>query len=508
MGSADSRYWGAVLRRRWPTVLVTATALTAAAVTLALLLPASYRAQAVLQVEPQPVPGDTAAALAPAAQLRLVEERLMSPENLRALAERAGPEGGDMAALRRRIEVAGEVAGPGEDDTVAVAFWAPTAAGAQAGAEALVTLILAENDRLPAPPAADAEDPRDAEVARLAEAIDAQTVRIAEFKAAHLDALPDSLATRRAQQQREQERLLALEREESALRQQRGSVLQVYGGRPSVAPRTPEEVTLADLRSQLVQQRAVYAPSSPAVRVLESRIAGLEALVAEQTPPEPRGGSGQPQGSGGVVEAEVAPIDARLDFIAEEKAALAERLARLEDGMQQTPANEMALAELERALEALRRQREAAVARRDEAAAGERLEQRAETARVALVSAPALPERPARPNRVLISAAGLGIGLVAGLALVALSELLNRSVRRPAELSARLGLQPLATVPYIWTAVERRRRGGMVALALGLAAVAVPAGLMALHSHYMPLDALVGHWFGAGAAPAAGFSAG
>jgi uncharacterized protein involved in exopolysaccharide biosynthesis len=281
-------------------------------------------------------------------------------------------------------------------------------------------------------------------------------------------------------------------------------VLQVYGGRPAAAPRTPEEATLADLRSQLVQQRAVYAPASPTVRVLESRIAGLEALVAEQTPPAPRG-AGPPAGP---ADAEIAPIDARLDFIAEEKAAIAERLARLEDSMQQTPANEMALADLQRELEALRRQHGAAVAARNETAAGERIAQRAETARVALVAPPALPERPARPNRVLISAAGLGTGLAAGLALVALIELANRSVRRPVELSVRLGLQPLATVPYIWAAGERRRRGALVALALVLAAVAVPAGLMALHSHYMPLDALVGHWFGAGAASAAGLAAG
>ena len=68
-------------------------------------------------------------------------------------------------------------------------------------------------------------------------------------------------------------------------------------------------------------------------------------------------------------------------------------------------------------------------------------------------------------------------------------ELLNRSIRRPVDLIGRLGIQPFATVPYIRTQGETRwKRGLVVATVLALIVVAIPAGLFALHTYYMPLD--------------------
>ena len=67
-------------------------------------------------------------------------------------------------------------------------------------------------------------------------------------------------------------------------------------------------------------------------------------------------------------------------------------------------------------------------------------------------------------------------------------EMLNRSIRRPLDLSEKLGLEPFATVPYIRTAGEVRRKRSLVVLALVLIAVAIPAALFAVHTLYLPLD--------------------
>jgi hypothetical protein len=88
---------------------------------------------------------------------------------------------------------------------------------------------------------------------------------------------------------------------------------------------------------------------------------------------------------------------------------------------------------------------------------------------------------------MLIAGAGVGGGLGAGLGFIVLLELLNRSIRRPAEF-AQLGLQPLATIPYIRTQRELRWKRGILLAALVLIAVAIPAALLAIHTYYLPLD--------------------
>ena len=93
-----------------------------------------------------------------------------------------------------------------------------------------------------------------------------------------------------------------------------------------------------------------------------------------------------------------------------------------------------------------------------------------------------------RPKRLLIASAGIVGGLGAGLGFVVLLEMLNRSIRRPLELSEKLGIEPFATVPYIRTAGEAARKRSLVVLALVLVAVAIPAALFAVHTLYLPLD--------------------
>ena len=97
-----------------------------------------------------------------------------------------------------------------------------------------------------------------------------------------------------------------------------------------------------------------------------------------------------------------------------------------------------------------------------------------------------------RPNQVGRECAGahheMFGGLGAGLGFVVLLEMLNRSIRRPLDLTEKLGLEPFATIPYIRTAGETRRKRSLVVLALVLVAVAIPAALLAVHTLYLPLD--------------------
>ncbi len=517
MGNLDLKFYLAVFLRRLPYFLVIAMFLSAIGVTLAWILPPVYRSEASMLIEPQQIPGELAESTVPInpfEQIQIIEQRIMTRTNLLALAERIGlheglPElgaGAIVTDIRDRIEFIGfipdETRRPDEPGAtiIGVAFSAPTGGLAVKGANELISLILEENVRLRTGRAGDTLEFFESETARLSEAIERQAERIAAFKTENFEALPDSLATRRAQQLREQERLLTLEREEAGLRNDRASAVWVFErtGRASAQlALSPEEEELQALNSRLIQQRAIYNSSSPTIRVLEQRIAALDGLVESQRASRAvLGADGEVAAPLSELDVELAPIDARLGFIAEEKALIEQTLAELEATIQSTPTNEMNLANFERGLEDLQRDYADAVGARGQAQVGERIEVLSKGERFSLIEAPTEPNNPASPNRVLIAGAGVVGGIGAGLGFVLLMELLNRSIRRPVDLNSRLGIEPLASVPYIRTRSEIRWKRSIIALVLVVVMVVIPAALYALHTFYQPLDLLLGDVLG------------
>ena len=510
MAKLDPRFYWAVFLRRLPHFLVVAAVLAAIGVTVAAILPPVYLSQARILVEPQQIADELAASTVPIdpyEQIQIIQQRVMTRANLLALAKSsqifaAEPDMSNediVQAMADRITFSGsepEEVGrygplPGAV-VIGVAIEGPTARLAARAAEDVVNLILEENRSIRAGRATDTLNFFAAEVKKLAAALDAKARQISAFKTKNVEALPDSLEARRQQQVIEQERLLALQREEAALKNERSTAIWVFErtGRSTLVELTPEEEQLELLKSERLQKLAVYAPTSSAIRVLEQQIASLERLVEEQ-----RAGRAVPGEDGGggpasELDLELAPIDARLDFIAEEKRGIEAALATLQAGVAATPGNEMVLTGLERELETLRLQHETASTRLAQAQAGEQIELSAKGERFSLIEPPVEALKPDRPNRRLIAAASLIGGGAAGLGVVLLLEMLNHSIRRPGEL-AGVGLQPLATIPYIATRREVRwKRAAIVGLLL-LAFVVIPAGLLLVHTFYMPLDLLL-----------------
>ena len=508
MAKLDAKFYWAVFLRRLPHFLVVATILAAIGVTVAAILPPVYVSQARLLVEPQQIADELAASTVPIdpyEQIQIIEQRVMTRANLLALAERSGMFA-DEPDLTTEDIVQGMVGlitftgaepeevgryGPTPGAVViGVAVEGPTAPLAARTARDLVELILEENRAIRSGRATDTLTFFEAEVKKLAEALERKAREIGAFKTAHVESLPDSLEARRQQQVIEQERLLALQREEAALRNERSTAIWVFErtGRSSLVELTPEEEQLELLRSERLQKLAIYAPTSSAIRVLEQQIASLERLVEEQR--QARAMPGTDAGPASELDLELAPIDARLDFIAEEKRGIEGALAALQGSIAATPGNEMVLAGLERELETLRLQHAAASERLAQATVGERIELSAKGERFSLIEPPVEALKPDRPNRRLIAAAGMFGGGAAGLGVIVLLEMLNRSIRRPGEL-AGVGIAPLATIPYIRTRRELAWKRAAIAGLLALILVVVPAGLLLVHTYYMPLDLLL-----------------
>lgn len=111
--------------------------------------------------------------------------------------------------------------------------------------------------------------------------------------------------------------------------------------------------------------------------------------------------------------------------------------------------------------------------------------------RITVIEQAVPPEAPRSPNRSVIALAGFLAGMMLGVALLVLREVLNRSVRRPQDLEKGLQITTFAVIPYITTQPEQLRRRSIV-LGTGFAlAIGVPAILWYVDQQVAPLQPIV-----------------
>ena len=498
------RFW-----HRFPWFLIIAAAVSAIGITLAVVLPPSYRAQAQLLVESPSIPTDLAVSTvdtgAPEALL-IIQQRMLTRANLLDMAQRLAVYDGQslmtpdkiVEDMRRRTTIALPVA-KATADFVTVSFAAPTAQLSAQVTNDLVTQILQENVALRTETAGQTMDFFQQEVDRLGTELGQMGSKIMVYKSAHKDSLPDSLDFRRTRQAQQQERLLQLDREISALKGRRdrlGEIYQATGnvGQPT-APTTPEEAQLRDARAQLNNALALYAPQHPAVVALKAKVASLEAVVNAQhgAVPDANGTTTPPQSDASIAfKLQIADIDSQIAFDTDQKAQIEAELAALKVTIEATPGNAIDLDALQRDYDNAQTQYNNAVARLGAAQTGDRIEALSKGQRITVIEQAVVPDAPDSPNRQLIAIGSVLGGLALGLAFVFLIEALNRTVHRPADLVSKLGIQALATVPYIYTRGEVFRRRAVVVSVVLVAVLGIPAALYAVHQYYLPLDLLIG----------------
>lgn len=497
------RFW-----RRFPWFLLVAAASTAVGLTLAITLPPVYRAEAQLLVESPQIPTDLATSTvttkAPEA-IEIISQRLMTRANLLDMAQRFAiyADAPDLSPdrvvedMRRRliINLPTNTAGA---DFVTVAFEAPNGQLSAQVTNEFVTMILQENVALRTATATQTLDFFKQEVDRLGTQLGQLGGKIMQYKLDHKDALPESLDFRRTRQAAQQERMAQLQREIAGLKERRTKLTELYERTGSIdlaaVPRTPEETQLRELKDQLAAAQAVLSPQHPTVVNLKQRLAALEANMKGSTTAGADGASGGdtlPMTGNTTFDLQIADIDSQIAFDTQELGQIDKELAVLKASIDETPGNAIELDALQRDYDNLQTQYDAAVARLGAAQTGDRIEALSKGQRITVIEQAVVPDKPKSPNRTRIALLGGIGGLVAGLGLVVLLELTNRTVHRPADLAARLGIQAFASIPYIETRREiMRRRAILVTLFLVLV-IGLPAALYAIHVFYLPLDLLL-----------------
>ena len=507
------RFYFSIFRRRFAYFLIVATILSAISVTVAYTLPPAYVSKMVILVESPQIPEELASSTVrtPAfEQLQIVQQRLLTRANLLDIARqlnvltdlREMSPDEIVEAMRARTSINTSNRRLKEAPLMTISFEASRARTAAGVLNEYLGLILQQDSEYRKGRSGETLEFFTQEVDRLSDELDEQSARILKFKQANVGALPEGLEFRLNQQSVLRDRLVQAGRDISDLKSQRQRLMQLYEITGQVeTPQeatllSPEELQLQDLRNQLNDTLVVYSSENPRVKLLQARIAKLEARIVDLTAPAPEEEE-TPENETveplteplpAILTIQLSEIDARVIILEDSKTALQAQLDTLNDSITKTPEVSIALEELDRKYASIQLQYNQTEDRLSKARTGDRIETRSRGQRMSVIEQPAIPSEPTKPNRPLIAGGGIGFGIFAGIGLIFLLEMLNSTARRPEDIIKRLGVTPLTTIPYTRTRGQRFRQQGAKLLLALVILVGIPGLVYAVHLYYLPLD--------------------
>ncbi|MCO6049132.1 Wzz/FepE/Etk N-terminal domain-containing protein [Mesorhizobium sp. RP14(2022)] len=508
MGDFDIRHLFSVFLKRLPLFLGIVALGATLGIATALLLPPVYRASTKLLAEAPQIPSDLAKSTVPTSaleQIQIIEQEITTSEIMLDLADRLNIFGERRAQLsddtlvdnmRARIlfEQVPLTVTPGEQsaNVFNVSFDARDPVLAARVANELADIVLDRNMRVRTGRAGDTQAFFNGEVSRLGNELTGLESQILRFKNANKDALPDSIDFRRTRQSNGQEKLALLDREEAGLRLRRDNLVRLFentGQIGGAGPLTPDQQMLQDLNRALSDQLSIYSEASPNIVTLKGRIAAVQRRVQDNQTANTTSRKTEPSS----LDIQLSEIDERLSQIGRERSSIEDDLSTLGKTIAATPTNQTTLNALERSRDNVQAQYNTAVAKLAEASTGEQIEMRSKGGRISVIEQAQPPAKPESPKKSKIVAMGLGMGIVMGLGLVVLLELLDKSIRRPTELAQMLEIQPLATIPYIWIEGEKRTQQARLAFGTLTMACALPLFLLVVQHYRQPITGLIEH---------------
>ena len=494
--NSDFSFYLEVLKRRLPIMMVIVVLCSGLGVSAAMTMPPKYRAVASLIVEGAQIPTNlvTSTVQTQASKaLQALQLQLLSRDNMIRIANKYGvfakqqglTPSDVVQEMRDRTRFSISYGNASTPTVMYISFENGEPQIAADVVNELVTMVLQADAERRIEDSGQTLEFFEQRVERLTEELARQSADILAFKEANKDALPETLSYRLDRQTTLKERLNFLARDRTSLIEQRNQLEALGSAGAQPAPMTPLQQEIARLETELRNKLAIYAPDSATIKFLEKRIE-----ILRSTEPTP-GSTGAPARVATMLEVQLASIDSRVKSIEEDIRATEIELEEVRATLERTPSVSIALEKLDREYVNTQQMYNQAVAARSTAEQGVDVEVSAQGERVELVEKASVPEEPNSPNRKLIAGGGVLAGSGLAALFFVLAELINRSVRRPVDLTRGLGIQPLATIPFLEEESARRRRRILKIIFLIAVMIAVPVGLWAVHTYVMPLDLVV-----------------
>ena len=492
--NSDIKFYFSLFMQRLPVMMVMFVLCAGIGVGLAMTMPPQYRADAKLLVESAQISEDSRDSRnqpVAAERLQVIEERLMTRSNLIDIANRFGvfedaremnPD--TVVTLMRALTEIWISSGRDRATLMTISFTSERPDVAANVVNQFVTLVLEEDVDTRLVKAEERLKFYEQQVENLDEELVKRSAEIVAFKEANKDALPDGLAFRLDRQSQLQERVNLAARDRTALIEQKNRLIAVAERSAGPANQlSPEQRQLVQAKDELAAALVRYSDEHPTVVFLQKKVEKLEAMIA----PDADDVEGSSTGNS-VLDLQLTEIDSRIASIDEEVKVAERELERLQVAIERTPENAIRLESFEREYERSQALYTKAAADLNNARVQEQIEVLAKGERITPIEQATVPTEPFSPNRKLIAGGGVFAGTALATVFFVLAELINRTIRRPVDLTRALGVQPLATIPYIESSSVRRRRVALKTILVVVILISVPLALWFVHVQVMPLD--------------------
>jgi uncharacterized protein involved in exopolysaccharide biosynthesis len=429
-----------------------------------------------------------------------------------------------------------------------LSYKSESAKTAQQVANELTTLFLSENIKNRKEMANEAEDFLSVEVSRLEQKSRALESTLAKFKEENLKLLPEMTSVNMNIMDRSERELFDVNRQIQSLEERRiylQSQLSQISPRASVMAGDAEQVLSPQARAKLLQNRLIslsvtytdnhpdignarreldeiiddgYLPSDALflrkqIEIYHADLYGTERstelsedkknLLLERIASLEEKLSGV--GQGGQIKLSEADNPAYIQMATSLEAAVSElrhfkksrtelkrKISDLEQALAGTPDVERMYRNLARDYDNTSMKYRELKEKQLQASLAKTLEDERKGERFTLIEPPLMPEKPLKPNRILLFVIGILVSLAAAFGMIFINEKMDGTFYSERVLRVGSGMSPLAVIPHIHTSQELRlQKQKSIAMLCGVA-IFLTSFIVTVHVALMPLDVL---WF-------------
>ena len=455
----------APLRRPLLVLLPWAGVLLLAAAAL-YVLPKKYMSSALVLVESERVPESFIPKVAtrdPSQRLEAVRPEILSRTRLERVLEETKPYP-QIASKTRAVDKLRDsifiyLSG---NDGFTIQFYHRDPLKAQEVTDRLARLFIDETVKSRAQQVEGAVDFLVTQVKDARTELESKDAALRKYKEERMGTLPEQLDANLATMQMLQREMQMVEENLMFAREKQDALARAVGRSsaravPAAAarPAAPESAELVQLNQTLAELRSRYKDAHPDVESVRSRIARVQARLAEARTTETAAGEAlsagdpAPDPADGLTREQLESARLEVRKLEERQRDLQGRIGALRANVEETPRTEQELATLTRDYKKLDENYTALLSKQLEAQMSGRLEKRWKGERFRMLDPASLPEKPVFPKPTLFLGLGAVLGLCVGLGAALGAEYLDPTVKDSEVLQAVQGYPILASVPHL-----------------------------------------------------------
>lgn len=246
---------------------------------------------------------------------------------------------------------------------------------------------------------------------------------------------------------------------------------------------------LTDRKAELALLLKQYSEKHPDVVKLQKQISALQQSLVSAKQNEYSHSAIQPDNPAYItLKAQLDSVNTEIESLNYTRSRVNGKMEELRQSLRQSPLVEKEYMDLIQDLDNTNLRYREVSAREMEAQISQQLEMERKGERFTLIDPPQEPLEPVSPNRIAILVLGIVLALASGFGAVALAEMLDSTINSPKAVTAILGVEPLATIPYLESQQEHQDRRNDRRLLLIGCAIATAVAVLIFHFMVMPID--------------------